>query len=73
VITSKYTSAFSAIRPTLRMSLTPAMPCTTVTKMMGAIIMRMSLMKPSPSGFIAEPAPGASQPTTTPISVPTRT
>jgi hypothetical protein len=35
-----------------------AIPVTTVRKMTGAIIMRMSLMKPSPSGFIISPVEG---------------
>ncbi len=37
-----------------------AMPCTTVQKMMGAISILISLMKPSPKGFIASPQPGGS-------------
>ena len=35
-----------------------AMPTTTVAKMIGAIIILISLMKPSPSGFIAAPRAG---------------
>ena len=46
------------MRPTLVRSLIEAMPCTTVQKMTGAIIILMSAMKPSPSGFIAAPAFG---------------
>jgi hypothetical protein len=34
------------------------MPITTVQKMIGAMIILISLMKPSPSGFIASPACG---------------
>ena len=37
----------------------PAMPITTVQKMMGAISMRISRMKPSPSGLRATPRSGA--------------
>ena len=37
-----------------------AMPCTTVQKMIGAISILISLMKPSPKGFIASPQPGGS-------------
>jgi len=41
------------MRPTDFMSRAPAMPCTTVQKMIGPITIWMSLMKASPSGFIA--------------------
>ncbi len=40
------------------MSSIPAMPTTTVQKMTGAMIILMSLMKASPSGFIAVPVSG---------------
>jgi hypothetical protein len=40
------------------MSSMPAMPMTTVQKMIGAIIIFISLMKASPSGFIALPVSG---------------
>ena len=46
------------VLPTFFMSSMPAMPTTTVQKMIGAIIILMSLIKPSPSGFIASPVPG---------------
>ena len=36
-------------------------------KMMGAIIILMSLMKPSPSGFMAAPAGGKKYPSAAPI------
>ena len=36
----------------------PAMPTTTVQKMIGAMIIFISLMKPSPSGFMAAPVSG---------------
>ena len=43
------------MRPTLFMSPIFAMPTTTVAKMIGAIIIRISLMNPSPSGLSAAP------------------
>ena len=36
----------------------PAMPVTMVRKMTGAMIIRTSLMKPSPNGFNASPVAG---------------
>ncbi len=56
--TSKYRSVFTPTRPTLRRSPMDEMPCTTVQKITGAIIILMSEMKPSPSGFIAMPVFG---------------
>ncbi len=38
------------------------MPCTTVQKMIGAIIIFTSLMKPSPSGLSDLPKSGKKQP-----------
>ena len=55
---SKYSSASPPVLPTFFMSSMPAMPTTTVQKMIGAMIILMSLMKPSPSGFIASPVLG---------------
>ena len=55
---SKYSSARPPVLPTFFMSSMPAMPTTTVQKMMGAIIILMSLMKPSPRGFICSPSEG---------------
>ncbi len=49
--TSKYSSASAPVLPTAFMLSMPAMPVTTVQKMMGAIIILISLMKPSPSGL----------------------
>ena len=43
--------AFRPIRPTDAMSPTLAMPVTTTQKMSGAMIILISLMKPSPSGL----------------------
>jgi hypothetical protein len=51
----------------------PAMPVTTVRKITGVMIILTSLMKPSPSGFIARPVSGHSQPTSTPSAIPTST
>jgi hypothetical protein len=45
-------------RPTFFMSLMPAMPVTTVQKMIGPMIILISLIKPSPSGFMATPVSG---------------
>ena len=44
--------------PTFFMSSTPAIPVTTVQKITGAISILMSLMNPSPRGFIIAPACG---------------
>ncbi len=61
---SKYKSALMPTRPTLRALSMCAMPAVTVQKMIGAISILMSLMKPSPSAFTQSlPAmSGASQP-----------
>ena len=56
--TSKYSRARPPVLPTFFMSSMPAMPTTTVQKMIGAMIILISLMKPSPSGFIAAPVSG---------------
>jgi len=42
------------------------MPWTTVAKTIGAISILMSLMKPSPSGFIFAPAAGKKWPSKAP-------
>ena len=55
---SKYISARPPVLPTFFMSSMPAMPTTTVQKMIGAMIILISLMKPSPSGFMASPVCG---------------
>ncbi len=44
----------------------PAIPMTTVQKMIGAMIILISLMKPSPKGFIASPVAGKKWPSSTP-------
>ena len=51
----------------------PAMPATTVVKMIGAISILISLMKPSPSGCIATPHFGSSAPSSAPRMMPART
>ncbi len=51
------------------MSSMPAMPTTTVQKMIGAMIILISLMKPSPSGFIAAPVSGQKCPSSTPMTI----
>jgi hypothetical protein len=49
------------------------MPRTTVQKMTGAIIIFTSLMKASPSGFIAVPVAGAKTPSSTPMAMAVKT
>ena len=56
--TSKYSSALPPTRPTFFMLPAPAMPSTTVQKMIGAISILTSAMNPSPSGFSATPVSG---------------
>ena len=56
---SKYSSARTPVLPIAFMFSMPAMPVTTVQKMMGAIIILISLMKASPSGLICAPSSGA--------------
>src|SRR5262249_5202271 len=58
VTASKYMSAFSPTRPTFFISCMLAMPCTTVQKMIGAMIILIVLMKASPRGFICSPSSG---------------
>src|SRR4051794_20872231 len=50
-----------------------AMPTTTVAKMIGAIIILIRLMKPSPSGFIASARVGKNMPRRTPMAIATST
>ena len=50
------------MRPIFLRSLMEATPCTTVQKMIGAIIIFTSLMKPSPSGFSDLPKSGKKAP-----------
>ena len=47
------------------------MPSTTVQKMIGAINILISLMKPSASGLRAEPKSGQTAPTTMPATIAT--
>src|SRR3954451_21316718 len=63
------------MRPTLRASWMCEMPDTTVQKMIGAITILISLMKPTPSALIQSLVArlGHSQPTTTPSRMAIRT
>ena len=71
--TSKYSNASTPVLPTDFMLSMPAMPVTTVQKMIGPIIIFTSLMKPSPSGFIFAPVSGKKCPSRTPIAMAIRT
>jgi len=51
----------------------PAIPTTTVQKMMGAMIILISLMNPSPSGFMVVPMSGKKCPSSTPMAMAART
>ena len=64
-------SAFTPIRPTALRSPTWAIPSTTVQKMMGAINILISLMKPSANGFRFDANSGNIQPTRMPPTMPT--
>ena len=46
-----------------------AMPCTTVQKMTGAIIMRIRATKASPKGFMAAPSFGSRTPSAMPTAM----
>ena len=50
-----------------------AMPCTTVKKMIGAMTILISLMKASPSGFMASPSDGKKCPSSTPRTIAVKT
>ena len=69
----KYANARSPTLPRRLRSPMPAMPATTVQKMIGAMIILMSLMKPSPSGWSAMPHCGFSQPMKIPNAIATTT
>ncbi|MNN63318.1 hypothetical protein D3C81_1786890 [compost metagenome] len=73
LMTSKYSNARPPVLPTFFMSSIPAIPITTVQKMTGAIIILISLIKPSPSGFIAVPVSGRKCPSRTPMMMATMT
>ncbi len=66
---SKYSSALPPTRPTFFMSRMPAMPDTTVQKMIGPMIILISLMKASPSGFISTPVSGQKWPSRMPTAI----
>ena len=55
---SKYSSVRIPIRPTSRIAPMRAMPTVIVANTIGPISILISLMKPSPSGFIAAPVAG---------------
>ena len=61
------------MRPTSFIAPMCAMPTTTVVKTIGAISIFTSLMKPSPSGFIAAARSGETSPKRMPSAMPTRT
>jgi hypothetical protein len=65
--------ARSPMRPTSFISPTWARPVTIVVKTIGPISMRISLMKPSPSGRIAAPVSGQIRPTAMPMAIAKRT
>src|SRR5579885_3504554 len=50
-----------------------AMPTTTVVKMIGVMIMRIALMKASPSGFMSAARGGSTTPSAPPITIAIRT
>jgi hypothetical protein len=52
VMASKYMSARTPTRPTFERSPAAAIPCTTTQNTITGTSILMSLMKPSPSGFI---------------------
>ncbi len=58
-----------ATRPTRVMSAICAMPLTTVQKMIGAISMRISLMKASPNGPMRAAVSGAAIPSAMPTAI----
>src|SRR5689334_5532302 len=60
------------MRPTWRRLPCPAIPTTSVAKMSGAMIDRMSRRKIVLNGLSDAAAPGASQPTTSPAAMPTK-
>src|ERR1700676_1776142 len=64
--TSKYSSALTPTRPTFFRSDTDAIPCTTMQKITGAIIMRISATNASPSGFSFTAVCGANRPSRMP-------
>src|SRR3989442_12421757 len=61
------------IRPTSFIAPMCAMPTTTVENTIGAISIFTSLMNPSPSGRMAAPRSGATNPRTIPAAMPIRT
>src|SRR6266700_6856355 len=66
-------SDLTPIRPTLRRSSTPAMPPTTVTKMIGPTTIVIIEMNTVPRGSRSVPTLGQAAPTATPATIPTST
>jgi hypothetical protein len=60
-------------RPTFLRSRIEPIPCTTVQKITGAIIILISEMKPSPSGLNATPISGKKWPIKMPTAIASRT
>src|SRR5579864_6465211 len=65
--------AFRPMRPTLRMSPMCATPVETQRKTMGAMAMRISLIKRSPSGFMARACLGSKMPRAIAATIATKT
>ena len=66
-------SARPPMRPSAALSPMWAMPATNVEKTSGAMIILISLMKASPSGFILAPSSGWKWPSSTPTVTANRT
>ena len=60
-------------RPILSRSRIPAMPDTTVQKMIGAMIILISLINPSPKGFITMAVSGYKSPSRIPATMAVKT
>ena len=73
VVSSNQSSALAPVRPTVFRSFMPAMPSTSVVNTTGAISILISRTKPSPSGCMAMPQAGRSQPKNTATMIATRT
>ena len=71
--TSKYKRAIPPTRPTFFMLSMPAMPETTVQKMIRVMIIEIRRMKTSPKGFIAMAVAGLKRPSATAMIIATTT
>ena len=69
----KYTNALIPVDPTCLMFATLAMPATIVRNTIGPISIRIAVTNVVPTGSIAVPNPGHSQPTSTPRMIATIT